>query len=110
MNALSDLPFVTYGTTRLGDGNIPFNDRVKLALQAMDKGIAFHTSRQYGDTLLVLGQAFKQKPANIPKLMMHKHLPIIGTQVHPERPFGTKYSKAIRIYEPFMKPMVQSNL
>src|SRR5579859_5215244 len=67
---LSTLPFFTYGTTRLGDSKIPFEERVKLALAVMEKNIPFHTSHQYGDTLQVLGQAFKRNPSRIPKLMI----------------------------------------
>jgi hypothetical protein len=37
------LPFITYGTTRLGDTAIPAEARVKLALAAMQKGVYFHT-------------------------------------------------------------------
>jgi len=69
-NPLSALPFFTYGTTRLGDSKIPFGDRVNLALAAMEKNIPFHTSHQYGDTLKVLGEAFKRNPGKIPKLMI----------------------------------------
>ena len=32
---LTDLPPYIYGTTRLGDGNIPFEDRVKVARAAV---------------------------------------------------------------------------
>jgi hypothetical protein len=67
---LNTLPFFTYGTTRLGDSKIPFEERVKLALAVMEKNIPFHTSHQYGDTLQVLGEAFKRKPSSVPKLMI----------------------------------------
>ena len=69
-HSLSTLPYFTYGTTRLGDRNVPFEERVKLALAVMEKNIPFHTSRQYGDTLEVLGEAFKRNPSWIPKLMI----------------------------------------
>lgn len=62
-------PFV-YGTTRLGDNKIPFEERLKTAHAAMISGVWFHTSRAYGDALEVLGQAFAGKPARIPKLIV----------------------------------------
>ena len=64
------LPFVTYGSTRLGDSGIPNEERLQWALDAMDTGLWFHTSIQYGDTLNILGQAFKKAPAKVPKLMI----------------------------------------
>ena len=67
---LTDLSPYIYGTTRLGDDQIPFNDRVGMAHAAMDAGIWFHTSDQYGDALTVLGQAFGEDRANVPKLIM----------------------------------------
>ena len=62
-------PFV-YGTTRLGDESIPRSDRLKVAYEAMNSGVWFHTSRMYGDALEVLGEAFSNEPAKIPKLII----------------------------------------
>jgi aryl-alcohol dehydrogenase-like predicted oxidoreductase len=67
---LSDLTPYVYGTTRLGDGQIPFEDRVKIARLAMDAGLWFHTSHTYGDALKVLRAAFDQDPRRIPRLIV----------------------------------------
>jgi len=69
-NALSTLSPYIYGTTRLGDEKIPFDDRVKLARAAMDAGVWFHTSHTYGDALKVLRAAFDQDRAKTPKLIV----------------------------------------
>ena len=62
-------PFI-YGTTRLGDDKIPFDDRVKIARTAMEAGVWFHTSHTYDDALDVLGTAFNQDRTKIPKLII----------------------------------------
>ena len=62
-------PYV-YGTTRLGDDKILFNDRVKVARSAMDADIWFHTSHTYGDALKVLRTAFDEERTKIPKLIV----------------------------------------
>lgn len=67
---LTDITPYVYGTTRLGDDKIPFDDRVKVARSAMDADIWFHTSHTYGDALKVLRAAFDQEPAKIPKLIV----------------------------------------
>jgi len=67
---LSDLSSYIYGTTRLGDEQIPFGDRVKVAGMAMDAGVWFHTSHTYGDALNVLRTAFDQDRARVPKLIV----------------------------------------
>jgi predicted aldo/keto reductase-like oxidoreductase len=67
---LADLPPYIYGTTRLGDDQIPFDDRVRMALVAMDAGIWFHTSHTYGNALEVLRAAFDQAHAKVPKLII----------------------------------------
>jgi hypothetical protein len=67
---LADIPFFIYGTTRLGDGAIPFDDRVRMARLAMDAGIWFHTSHTYGNALEVLRKAFDQARAKVPKLIV----------------------------------------
>lgn len=76
-NLLRDLPPYIYGTTRLGDGNIAFEDRVQLARTAMNSweselpsGMWFHTSHTYGNALEVLHAAFAQEPHRIPKLIV----------------------------------------
>jgi aryl-alcohol dehydrogenase-like predicted oxidoreductase len=58
-----------YGTTRLGDAKIPVVDRVRIARAAMDAGVWFHTSRQYGDALEVLGRAFNEDRARVPRMI-----------------------------------------
>jgi predicted aldo/keto reductase-like oxidoreductase len=49
-----------YGTTRLGDSSILFDDRVNIARAAMKTGVWFHTSHTYGDALQVLRTAYDQ--------------------------------------------------
>ena len=58
---LTDLPPYIYGTTRLGDQNLPFEDRVKVARAAMDGTSWFHTSHAYGNALEVLRAAFDEE-------------------------------------------------
>jgi hypothetical protein len=67
---LADLPPYIYGTTRLGDNQIAFDDRVRMAYVAMDAGIWFHTSHTYGNALEVLRAAFDQNRAKVPKLIV----------------------------------------
>ncbi len=67
---LSDISPYVYGTTRLGDQNIPFDDRVKIARAAMDAGVWFHTSHTYGNALEVLRKAFDQDRTKVPKLIV----------------------------------------
>ena len=67
---LTDISPYVYGTTRLGDDKIVFEDRVKVARAAMDADIWFHTSHTYGDALKVLRTAFDQERAKIPKLIV----------------------------------------
>jgi aryl-alcohol dehydrogenase-like predicted oxidoreductase len=59
-----------YGTTRLGDSKIPVPERVAIARLAMDSGVWFHTSRQYGDALEVLRKAFDEDRPRTPKLIV----------------------------------------
>jgi predicted aldo/keto reductase-like oxidoreductase len=66
---LTDLSKFIYGTTRLGDGKIQFDDRVKMARAAMDAGVWFHTSHQYGDALNVLREAFDQDRQRLPRMI-----------------------------------------
>ena len=67
---LTDLPPYIYGTTRLGDQNLPFEDRVQVARAAMDGTSWFHTSHHYGNALEVLRAAFDQDGRRIPKLIV----------------------------------------
>jgi len=62
-------PFI-YGTTRLGDDKIPFEERLRTARAAMNSGLWFHTSRAYGNALEVLAKAFSENPERIPKLII----------------------------------------
>jgi aryl-alcohol dehydrogenase-like predicted oxidoreductase len=67
---LSDLSKYIYGTTRLGDESIALADRVKIARAAMDAGVWFHTSHQYGNALEVLRKAFDEDRARVPRLIV----------------------------------------
>ena len=67
---LCDLSHYIYGTTRLGDSKIPFEDRIHVARMAMDAGVWFHTSHTYGDALQVLRAAFDQDRAHVPHLIV----------------------------------------
>ena len=67
---LTDLSPYIYGTTRLGDEKIPFEERVKVARAAMDGTDWFHTSHTYGNALQVLRAAFDQDGARVPKLIV----------------------------------------
>jgi aryl-alcohol dehydrogenase-like predicted oxidoreductase len=58
-----------FGTTRLGDAQLPHADRVRMARAAMDAGVWFHTSHTYGDALSVLRTAFDEDRARVPKLV-----------------------------------------
>jgi aryl-alcohol dehydrogenase-like predicted oxidoreductase len=67
---LVDLPPYIYGTTRLGDEKIPFEERVNVARAAMEGVDWFHTSHTYGNALQVLRAAFDQDRARIPRLIV----------------------------------------
>src|SRR5215212_7911923 len=67
---LTDLSPYIYGTTRLGDDKIPFDERVTVARVAMDAGVWFHTSHAYGNALQVLRAAFDQDRTRVPKLIV----------------------------------------
>ena len=67
---LRDISAYVYGTTRLGDENIAFEDRVKIARAAMEAGVWFHTSHTYGETLKVLRAAFDQDRSKVPNLII----------------------------------------
>jgi hypothetical protein len=67
---LTDITPYVYGTTRLGDNKIPFEDRVEMAKAAIDTGVWFHTSHWYGNALEVLRSAFEIDRTKIPKLIV----------------------------------------
>jgi predicted aldo/keto reductase-like oxidoreductase len=67
---LTDLSPYIYGTTRLGDEKIPFDDRVNLARAAIEGVDWFHTSHTYGNALQVLRTAFDQDRTRVPKLIV----------------------------------------
>ncbi len=67
---LTDLPPYIYGTTRLGDEKIPFDERVNMARAAMQGVDWFHTSHTYGDALKVLRSAFDQDRTRVPRLIV----------------------------------------
>jgi aryl-alcohol dehydrogenase-like predicted oxidoreductase len=69
MSTFSQLSRYVFGTTRMGDGAIQHEERVKTALAAMDSGVWFQTSHQYGDALTVLRAAFDQAPEKKPNLI-----------------------------------------
>src|SRR5688500_11668917 len=67
---LADLPTYIYGTMRLGDQNLSFEDRAEVAYAAMQGTTWFHTSHTYGDALQVLRTAFDRDGTRIPKLIV----------------------------------------
>jgi predicted aldo/keto reductase-like oxidoreductase len=69
-SVLNEITPYIYGTTRLGDKNIPRGERIHVARAAMNSGVWFHTSRMYGDALEVLGEIFSEEPTKIPKLII----------------------------------------
>ena len=64
--SFTDLSRYIYGTTRLGDESIPFEDRVSIAREAVDAGLWIHTSHQYGDALRVLKALFDEDRTKVP--------------------------------------------
>ena len=67
---LTDLSPYIYGTTRLGDEKIPFDDRVRLARAAMEAVNWFHTSHTYGNAIQVLRAAFDEDRSRVPNLIV----------------------------------------
>lgn len=67
---LTDLPSYVYGTTRLGDQNMPFEERVQVARAALEGTTWLHTSHTYGNALEVLRAAFDQDRMRLPKLIV----------------------------------------
>jgi len=71
--AASRLPGLTrfiYGTTRLGDESLAFEDRVAIARAAIDTRSALHTSHTYGNALEVLNAAFDQDRSLTPPFIV----------------------------------------
>ena len=66
---LPGLTRYVYGTTRLGDGSLPFEARVAVARAAIDAGVSLHTSHSYGDALQVLRAALDQDRSHIPAMI-----------------------------------------
>jgi len=66
---LKSISSYIYGTTRLGDEQIPFEERVHVACAAMNAGVWFHTSRQYNNALELLSAAFDKDRTQVPKLI-----------------------------------------
>ncbi|MBN2262723.1 MAG: hypothetical protein JW735_07420 [Prolixibacteraceae bacterium] len=67
---LTDVSPFVFGTTRLGDERIPFDDRVEMAKAAVDTGVWFHTSRWYGNALDVLNKAFDIDRSKVPNMIV----------------------------------------
>lgn len=67
---LTDISPYVFGTTQMGNGQHPFDERVKVARAAMGAGVWFHTSHTYGDALQVLRTAFDQDRSKTPKLIV----------------------------------------
>ena len=63
---LSDLSRYIYGTTRLGDESISFENRLAIAREAVSAGLWIHTSHQYGDALNVLRALFDEDRSKVP--------------------------------------------
>jgi hypothetical protein len=76
-NLLTDLSPYIYGTTRLGDETLPFEDRVQMARMAIDSGVWLHTSHTYGNALDVLRVALDQDRSKAPKFIVK----LIGSSV-----------------------------
>ena len=66
---LPGLTRYVYGTTRLGDGSLPFEARVAIARAAIDAGVSLHTSHSYEDALQVLRAALDQDRSHIPTMI-----------------------------------------
>lgn len=67
---LGDLPPYIYGTTRLGDEDVPRPQALAMARAAIDAGLWMHTSRQYHHALEVLGEAFDVDRGTVPPLIV----------------------------------------
>ncbi len=58
-------PYI-FGTTRLGHDDVPDERAIRVARQAMEAGLWFHTSRMYDDALEILGAAYQQDRSKLP--------------------------------------------
>ncbi|HTY10043.1 MAG TPA: aldo/keto reductase [Bacteroidota bacterium] len=68
-SSMKNISSFIYGTTRLGDEHIPFKERVTVACAAINAGVWFHTSRQYGNALELLSAAFDKDRTKIPTVI-----------------------------------------
>ena len=68
----SDRPlrFFTYGCMSLGGNPDAFQEDVRVARSAMEQGVWFHASQEYGCAFWVIRQAFDEDPANKPPLII----------------------------------------
>ena len=118
---LTDLSPYIYGTTRLGDDKIPFEERVRVARAAMQGTDWFHTSHHYGNALEVLRAAFDQDRTQEPKLIVklgwnsmdeirqvvHQHLDTLQVkalelgQLCLSGPLADEYASGGKCYEEF---------
>lgn len=62
-------PYI-YGTTRLGDDSIAPHTRIAMATKAMESGVWFHTSSQYGSAEAILKEAFAAGSTQVPHLIV----------------------------------------
>lgn len=67
---LTDISPYVFGTTRLGDEKIPFDERIEIAKAAIDTKVWFHTSHLYGNAGDVLRAAFRSDRNKVPKLVV----------------------------------------
>jgi aryl-alcohol dehydrogenase-like predicted oxidoreductase len=65
---LADITPFVYGTTRLGHGDVPRDQRLQIARLAAGSGVWLHTSRQYDDALEVLGEVYAEGVAAPPTI------------------------------------------
>lgn len=118
---LTDLSPYIYGTTRLGDDKIPFEERVHVARRAMEETNWFHTSHHYGNALEVLRAAFDRDQTRAPKLIVklgwnsmdeirqvvHQHLETLHVdalelgQLCLSGPLAEEYASGGKCYEEF---------
>lgn len=90
---LNDLSPFIYGTKRLGDDSIPFEERVEIAKAAIDTKLWFHTSNQYGSALKVLNKAFRYERNKIPQLIVK----LAGKTIDEIKAEYQKHTKALEI-------------
>lgn len=76
-SSLGVSPYI-YGTTRLGDESVSLEQRISVTHAAMESGVWFHASDQYGSALSVLADAFGEAPGKIPKMIFKVEAETIG--------------------------------